>query len=177
MKKALLIIDMQILPFIWKDHGGKALLDEESLLNNTEALIKRARKANIPLIYVMHSEETGSLRAEGQPLWQVHPLIAPQEGDRLVTKYFADSFYQTSLGDVLAEEGIKNVVLCGIQTEFCVDTTCRSAFGHGLGVELASDCHSTYDSDELTARQILNHHNSILAQFAAIKPAEQIEMA
>lgn len=77
---------------------------------------------------------------------------------------------------MLQDECIADVVICGVQTEYCVDTTCKSTFSHGLRVELASDGHSTFDSDLLSAEQIIAHHNNILVQFAQIKPAAQINM-
>ncbi|QMV42348.1 isochorismatase family protein [Cohnella cholangitidis] len=65
--------------------------------------------------------------------------------------------------------------MCGVQTEYCVDTTVKSGYSHGYKVELARDCHSTYDSDELTAEQIVRHHNSVLAQFATIVDSRDIQ--
>lgn len=176
MKKVLVIIDMQIMPFIWKNYGGKSLYQEDVLIANTKHLIEKAKQANAPIFYVMYTETSESPRAQGQPLWQVHPEIAPREQDQLVIKYYADSFLGTGLLALLQEKGISDIVLCGVQTEYCVDTTCKSAFSHGLHVELASDCHSTFDSDLLSAEHIIAHHNCILTQFAQVKPAALIEM-
>lgn len=176
MKKALIIIDMQIMPFIWKDYGGKTIYNEDAIIANTKLLIEKAHKEGAPIYYVLHTEVGESPRAQGQDLWQVHPEIAPQSKDKSVVKYHSDSFFETELLMLLNEQEIKNIVICGVQTEFCVDTTCRSAFSHGFSVELASDCHSTYDSDLLLAKQIIVHHNSILSQFAQIKPVSEIKM-
>lgn len=176
MKKALIIIDMQIMPFVWKDYGGKLLYNEGVLIANTIHLIQKAQSANAPIYYVMYTEKGESPRAEGQPLWQVHPEIAPREKDKVIVKYYADSFFSTELEILLNEQGIKDIVLCGLQTEFCIDTTCKSAFSHGFNVELAADCHSTFDSDLLLAEQIIAHHNSILSQFARIKPVAEIKL-
>jgi nicotinamidase-related amidase len=174
MQKALVIIDMQIMPFIWKNYSGKCLYREESLITSTKYLIEKARQASAPVYFVMFTETGDSPRAEGQPLWQVLPEIAPQGSDTLITKYHADSFLKTSLESRLNGQGISHLVFCGVQTEFCVDTTCKSAFSHGFHVELASDGHSTFDSDLLPAEQIIAHHNNILTQFAEIKPAAEI---
>lgn len=174
MKKALIVIDMQVMPFIWKNYGGKRLFDEDGLIARTQQLLGKARQAGAPILYGMYTESGESPRVEGQPLWQVHPEIAPQENDPLVVKYYADSFLKTGLEALLEQQGIKQIVLCGVQTEFCVDTTCRSAFSHGFEVELAADCHSTFDSDLLPAEKIIAHHNAILFQFARVKPAAEI---
>jgi len=176
MKKALLVIDMQIMPFIWKNYGGKQIYQEETLISNIKYLVTKAYKANNPVFYIMYTETGESHRAEGQPLWQVIPELLPEKNDLSIVKYHADSFIGTLLEESIRQQGINSLVLCGVQTEFCVDTTCKSAFSHGFDVELASDGHSTYDSDLLTASQIIAHHNSILTQFARIVPAKDISM-
>lgn len=159
---------MQVMPFVWKDYGGKAIYQEEQLLENTKRLIDKARKGNSPVFYIMYTEPEGSLRSENKPLWQVHPQIAPAEKDHVIIKYHADSFLESELHTQLREHRIDTLIMCGVQTEYCVDTTVMSAYSRGYQVELANDCHSTYDSDELTAEQIINHHHRILAPFAAI---------
>ncbi|CAH1213162.1 Streptothricin hydrolase [Paenibacillus plantiphilus] len=175
MSKALLIIDMQVMPFIWKDYGGKPLYQEEKLLENTKQLIDNARKANSPVFYVMFTERQGSLRSENEPLWQAHEQIAPLGHDPIIIKYYADSFLDSELNHQLRDQGIDTLVICGVQTEYCVDTTVKSSYSHGYKVELAEDCHSTYDSDHLTAEQIINHHNSILTQFATMVRSSEVQ--
>lgn len=54
------------------------------------------------------------------------------------------------------------VVIAGFKTEVCVDTTCRHAFSLGYHVTLVADAHSTSDRDELSATQIIQHHNGNL---------------
>ncbi|WP_230191686.1 cysteine hydrolase family protein [Paenibacillus sp. CECT 9249] len=175
MKKALLIIDMQVMPFVWKNFGGKSLYQEEKLLANTKRLIEKARKSNSPIFYIMFTEREGSLRSENQPLWRVHEQIAPVEHDHIIIKSHADSFLESGLHNQLKDLCIDTLIMCGIQTEYCVDTTVKSGFSHGYQVELVKDCHSTYDTDELTAEKIINHHNSILAQFAAIVLTNEVQ--
>lgn len=174
MKKALIIIDMQIMPFIWKDYGGKPLYKESELISHTQALIRKARQAGATIFYILFTEAEGSLRAREQPLWKIHPEIAPMEGDNLVIKYYADSFLETGLEQKLRQKQITNLVFCGVQTEYCVDTTVKSAYSHGFHCELAADAHSTNDSAYLTAEQIICHHNHILVQFAKIKLSGEI---
>jgi len=147
MKKALVIIDMQIMPFIWKDYGGKPLYMEKELVENTKLLIQKAREAGAPIHYILFTEKGESPRAKDQPLWQIHPEIAPKEQDHIVVKYHADSFLETDLKQKLVKEQITDLVICGVQTEYCVDTTIKSAFSHGFRCELAVDAHSTYDSE------------------------------
>ncbi|MFC5702650.1 isochorismatase family protein [Cohnella faecalis] len=174
MKKALLIIDMQAMPFVWKSYGGKSLYQEARLIANTRLLIEKARKNASPIFYIMYTETTGP-RSVDQPLWQIIDPIAPEPHDSLVIKYHADSFHETNLNALLRNHAIEGLVVCGIQTEYCVDTTVKSAYSHGYKVELASDCHSTYDSEEWTAEQIVLHHNNTLKHFASIVRSDEIQ--
>ena len=56
----------------------------------------------------------------------------------------------------------------------CVDTTCRRDFSMGYKVTLISDVHSTWNSNELSAQQIINHHNGVLRWFANVYPYEEV---
>ena len=74
------------------------------------------------------------------------------------------------------ELGIHQLIICGIQTEQCVDTTCRGASDLGYSIILVEDGHSTFDSPVLKAADIIKHHNFLLASWAAvIKPEKEIE--
>lgn len=171
---ALLVIDMQVMPFIWKDYGGKSIYEENRLINNIGELVEKARKTGAPVYYVLYTEGEGSPRSIGQPLWQVQPQLAPQEADCRIIKYHADSFLNTELHQLLQQNDVDTVVICGVQTEYCIDTTVKSAYSHGYHVVLAEDCHSTYDSELLQAETIIAHHNTILEQFADITPLVEI---
>ena len=76
-------------------------------------------------------------------------------------KEASDAFYKTRLAKLLRELGVKTVMLAGMQTEYCVDATARSALSHEFDVVLLSDCHTTGDST-LAAEQIIDHHNALL---------------
>ncbi|CAG9620458.1 Peroxyureidoacrylate/ureidoacrylate amidohydrolase RutB [Sutcliffiella rhizosphaerae] len=98
----------------------------------------------------------------------------PEEKDVIIQKFTPDSFLHTSLDEELKKQDIKHVILTGIQSEVCVDTTCRRAFSLGYKVTLVSDTHSTWDSKEITAQQIIDHHNRALKWFADVYPASDI---
>lgn len=57
----------------------------------------------------------------------------------------------------------------------CIDTTCRRAFSLGYKVTLVSDAHSTWNSQVITAQQIINHHNSVLRWFADVYSSRDIK--
>lgn len=166
---ALIIIDMQV------DLLSGPIYKGDELLKNIALLIEKARLANKPIIYIQHTEQDDESMGKNREGWRIHPLIEPDEEDIVVLKYTPDSFHETRLHEELSSRNIKNIVIAGLQTEYCVDTTCRSAFRLGYNTTLVRDGHSTYDSRIITAAQIIEHHNKVLGSwFAKLKTADEI---
>jgi nicotinamidase-related amidase len=160
---ALLIIDVQMFGF----GEDSPVCAGKSLLANICDLIARARAASVPVIYVQHCGAKGEIGEPGSPAWEIHPAIAPAAGEPVVQKRHPDAFQETTLRELLESKGIKRLVLAGMQTEYCVDTTCRRAYSLGYDVVLVEDAHSTWDTEHLTASQIIAHHNSTLGGWFA----------
>jgi nicotinamidase-related amidase len=89
----------------------------------------------------------------------IHPKITPTEGDVVFHKTSTSAFFRTGLDEYLKSHAVERVIIAGFKTEVCVDTTCRHAFSLGYHVTLVADAHSTSDRDELSATQIIQHHN------------------
>src|SRR5262245_52137198 len=155
---ALLIIDVQKGMFSEDD----PVYDGENLLTKLNTLITQARAAGTPVIYVQHNGSSGDPLEPGTEGWPIHPAIEPADGEPVVGKWTPDSFHETSLQQELEARGIKKLVIAGIQTECCVDTTCRRAMSLGYETTLVKDAHSTWNSRTLTAPQIIAHHNDAL---------------
>jgi nicotinamidase-related amidase len=171
---ALLVIDVQADMFS-PDYPA---YDGERLIACIGSLIAGARAASIPVIYVQHCDREGSTMAYGTPGWEIHPAIAPLAGDTVLQKRMPDAFHDTTLQQELEARKIERLVVVGLQTEMCVDTTCRRAFSLGYEVILASDGHGTWDNDLLTAQQIIAHHNTTLSPwFVTLQPASEIRFA
>ena len=169
---ALLIVDVQLGMFSENEpiHNGDALL------TTLGDLIARARAASVPVIYIQHSGGEGHELNPSAPGWPIHPAIAPAEGEWVIHKRHPDSFQETNLQHELEERGIKHLFVAGIQTEYCVDTTCRRAYSLGYDVTLVQDAHSTWDTENLKATQIIAHHNQTLGGwFVGLKAAREIE--
>lgn len=156
MNLALVVIDVQRGLF----EPQPAPADAEAVVARINALAAKARAAAAPVIFVQH-ERDGDL-APGTDGWALHPALAVAQGDHRIRKTTPDAFLRTGLDEVLSFCGVEGVVLCGYATEFCVDTTTRSAAAHGYHVVLASDAHTTHDKAHADAVQIRAHHNATL---------------
>jgi nicotinamidase-related amidase len=170
MSTALVVIDVQQGMFA----GAHPPHRHEALLATVRALQDRARALGIPILHVQHDGGAGSPLVRGGAGFGIHPDVAPRPGEDVVVKNQCDAFLGTGLDARLRALGIGRLVIAGMQTEFCVDTTTRAAFAHGFKVVLAEDAHTTFDSPVLKAADIIAHHNRVLGDFAAVTKAAEI---
>lgn len=162
---ALLVIDVQqALCF-----GEYAAHDSVGLIARLNTLTARFRAAGRPVIFIQHESPEGPLQ-RGSLGWALADGLQRAETDTVVAKTATDSFHQTPLHDLLQRLGVNHLVVCGLQSEFCVDTTVRRALGLGYPVTLVADGHSTMDNRLLKAPQISAHHTETLANITSFGP-------
>lgn len=159
-ESALLIIDMQQGLF----HGPDTPFAADRVLSNISLLITKARQSEVPLFFARHIGPDDSPFNEQSPLTRLIPeLQVNPQSDVVFTKNYPSCFRGTDLQLQLRQRGIKQLVIAGMKTEFCVDTTCRAAPELGFNVVLISDAHTTVDNPHFSAENIIGHHNQTLA--------------
>ncbi|KAK5653657.1 hypothetical protein OQA88_8687 [Cercophora sp. LCS_1] len=108
------------------------------------------------LVFVQHEDLPGKgpLKKDTEP-WGLVFEPRESEDEVLVHKTTRDTFASNpDLAGRLKEMGVKTIVAFGIQSECCVESTCRGALEAGFEVVLLSGAHSTYDADGKTAVEI-----------------------
>jgi len=155
-RKALMIIDVQVALFQHKIPLHKS----DQVLKNIQILIGKAKASKTPILYIQHTEDEG-LFSRNCSTWQIHPGITPDQNHYVIEKTSWDAFYLTALKERLTSLNVNHLIIAGMQTEFCLDTTIRNGFSHGYQLSVCGDAHSTFDNDLLKAHQIIAHHNSI----------------
>lgn len=169
---ALIILDMQLGNFVDPHYP---IFKGEVLISQIKSLLIKIRATQIPVIYVQHNGGKGDPDEPGTSGWEIHPSITPRKRDLIVQKSTPDAFHNTSLKSELGSREIKKIIIAGLQTEYCIDTTCRRAFSLNYEVTLVEDAHSTWNSDLLTAEQIINHHNAVLGDwFVTLKTTSDV---
>lgn len=166
MNAALVVIDVQrsLVDYLGKERRAE-------YLPVLAALIERARTQNVPVVYVRHNDEE---LVHGSSGWQIAGEIGPQAGEPIVDKTFRDSFRETNLADVLAALDADRLVLCGMQTEFCVDATLREAVRRGYRVTLVADGTATYPDGGASEEQIQAQVHRVASGIASITPSSQL---
>ncbi len=159
--RALLVVDMQN-GFCHPDGSfnriGMGLEGAEAAVRNAAVAITQARKAGIPVVFTRHLYRPGRAD-EGRSLIRNSPALAGIDGlaagswdadvadelgcgpeDLVVDKVRFDAFQWTSLEPLLRGLGVGELVICGVVTNICVETTVRSAFMRDYPVTLLADC-------------------------------------
>lgn len=153
MKTALLVIDVQQ----GLCEGAHATYRSEDVIARINAVADKARAAGAVVIFIQHESASG-LMAPGSRGWQFAEGLHLEPADLRVRKTTPDSFNGTELDALLKRHRITDLVICGMQTEFCVDTTIRRALALGYPVVLVADGHTTEDNAHLSAAGIIQHH-------------------
>jgi len=136
----------------------------DELITRLGRVSDQARRNAVPIYYAQH-HTPGGFPVYGSPQWELVPEIGPQAGDVVIHKSTPDVFLNTPLHGQLQSRGVDQLVIGGIQTADCVDTACRRAFGLGYRVMLLSDGHTTFPTPELSAQQIIAHHNRVIGNW------------
>ena len=165
MPTAVLIIDVQQ----GLCEGPEAVFDPAGTIKRINRVSFHAREKGALVIVIQHESETGLL-IHGSEAWQLALGLQTEAEDQFIRKTTPDSFLGTGLEELLKRKGIEDLVICGMVTEFCVDTTTRRALALGFPVTLVSDGHSSAGNAVLTPQQVIAHHNETLSNITSFGP-------
>lgn len=165
MTSALVVIDMQQGSFTPETPRH----DAAGVVARINLLARRVREGSGLVIFVQHDGPPGDPHHPEAPGWHLLPDLEVAEGDRFIRKRACDAFLDSGLDELLRAAAVRRLVVTGCATEFCVDTTVRSALARGYQTIVPQDGHTTADRPHLTAAQIIAHHNATWADF--ISPA------
>jgi nicotinamidase-related amidase len=157
---AVLIVDAQLCAF--DGVRSPPCYDASVLLDNLVLLTKSARENSVPVIFIQHCGLPSQLYAEGSDQWKIHPAISPATNEIVIRKTQSNSFDGTELEQVLLKLEVETVIVCGLQSEFCVNNTCMGALNLGFNVAVISDTHSTWSNNALQADEIIAQQNRLL---------------
>ena len=165
MKTAVLVIDVQQGLCI----GPDAAHDCAGTIERINLVTREARAAGAPVVFVQHETRSDEL-AHGSPAWQLARGLEAEPADLRVRKTTPDSFLGTPLQGLLEQHAVERLVVCGMHTEFCVDTTTRRALALGYPVLLVADAHTSAGNDALAPAQVIAHHNATLTRITSFGP-------
>jgi nicotinamidase-related amidase len=178
MTTALVLIDLQNDYF---PGGTMELVGAEAAVAQATSLAQTFRQSGLPIVHVQHiSTRAGAtFFLPGTAGVEIHASVRPAEGEALVVKHFPNGFRETDLHDRLRSVDASRLVLAGMMTHMCVDTTVRVAADLGFQCFLAGDACATRDlqfsGERVQAREVqLAYLAALNGAFATVKPAQAL---
>jgi nicotinamidase-related amidase len=130
---ALLVVDVQ-------NGVVEGAYKRDEVITNIESAVAKARNADVPVVWVQHSDEELVIDSVE---WQLVSELIPINGEPMVRKTFRSSFEATNLEEILSGLDVGHVIICGAQTNNCIRHTSHDALAKGYNVTLIADAHTT----------------------------------
>jgi nicotinamidase-related amidase len=160
---ALLVVDMQR---VFLD-GSSKVADAEAVMRRVADLAHHFRDRGRPVVFTRHLHEDdgsdggnllwwwGSIIRESSEGGQHHPAVRPEEAEIVIRKNTYNAFYGTDLDERLEEMGVRDIVVCGVMTNLCCETSAREAFCRGYRVKFVADATGTA-TDSMQIATLIN---------------------
>jgi len=168
MNTALLIIDVQNDYF---EDGAMSLIGSDNASENIKLLLQKFRTENQPVLHIQHiATSPGATFFIPNTIGaEIHANVKPLDDEKVIIKYYPNSFRETDLLDHLKSLDITNLVICGMMTHMCIDATTRAAKDLGFNCTLIADACATKDLEIngtiVTAENIQNSFLAALNYF------------
>ena len=150
----LLVVDMQ--KALTED---EELYDAEAFMDRNIRLIDAARKNNVEVIFVQHDAGEGSGFSAGDEDFKIDPRVAPKEGEKVFVKTINSCFGNKEFKAYMEQQEDKRLMVIGLQTNYCIDATVKSAFERGFEVIVPEGTNSTFDNDYMTGETTVAYYN------------------
>ena len=118
-------------------------------VHNVTNLISSARKSNIEVIYIRHDD--GTELTAGANGFEIFSQFTPRDGEKIFDKNFNSAFRNTGLLDYLLQKQEHQVMVIGLQTDYCMDATVKCGFEHGFKMIVPAYCNTTVDNEYMTS--------------------------
>ena len=166
----LLIVDAQ------KGITTPALYAYERFVQNVTRLISTARENDVEIIYIRHDDGPGSALTPGTDGFEIFEAFSPNTKERIFDKTVNSPFKNSGLLKYLREKGEKELIVAGLQTDYCMDATVKCGFEHGFHMIVPAYANTTFDNAYLSAESSYRYHNEFMwkNRYAECIPVEDV---
>jgi nicotinamidase-related amidase len=178
MTTALVLIDLQNDYF---PGGTMELVGADAAVARAAALLEAFRGKSLPVVHIRHvaAKPGATFFLPDTAGAEIHAAVSPAAGETVLTKHFPNAFRETALLERLRGIGATHLVIAGMMTHMCVDTSVRAAADLGFACSLAHDACATRDlqfgGTTVGAAQVqVAYLAGLNGAFAAVKTAEEL---
>lgn len=175
-QSALLVIDIQDSFRLGPRWERRSNPDFEK---NVDRLLQSWRAAGLPVFFILHTDPDPGFERDS-PLVKVMDFLSPQKTEPVILKDTRNAFTSTDLQKRLDEKGVRRLVVTGISTEQCCETTTRVAADLGYDVDFVTEATATFpialpDGSEMSTDEVVRRTEAVLRnRFARIARVEEL---
>jgi nicotinamidase-related amidase len=171
---AVLVVDVQVGVL----ETNPPPLGKAQVLERINHVTAAARAVAAPVIFLQHDGDPGTQwLTPSTNEWKLDPSLHIEDCDCVMRKTACDGFYRTALEGYLKGKAIDTLIMMGYATDFCVDTTVRSAASREFTVIVVAGAHTTKDRPVLAAAQIIAHHEWLWTHLICPKGVSLLSVA
>ena len=141
-------------------------------------MVEAARKNGIEVIFMQHDAGPGSGMSAGDEAFEMIDELRPEAGEKVFVKTINSCFGNRDLKVYLEQQEDKRLMVIGLQTNYCIDATVKSAFERGFDVIIPEGTNSTFDNNYMSAETTVRYYNEDVWEeiVDAVSMEEALEM-
>ncbi|MDY3791074.1 MAG: cysteine hydrolase family protein [Oscillospiraceae bacterium] len=152
----LLIVDVQ------RAITNESLYRFEDFVSNVKLLIDTARKCGIEVIYIRHDDGPGEPLSKGNEGFEIYDEFKPVKGEKIFDKTVNSPLRDTGLLEYLKDKKETELIIAGLQTDYCIDAAVKCGFEHGFHIIVPEYSNSTFDNEFMTAEESYKYYNRFM---------------
>ena len=152
----LLVVDTQ------KQITNAQLYNFKQFEENIIALLKVARNAHVEVIFVRHDDGVGEALTKGEEGYEIYEKFQPLQNEKIFDKKVNSPFKETQLLSYLKTKEENDIVVVGLQSEYCIDATIKCGFEHGFQMFVPAYCNTTIDNMYMSAKATYEYYNEFI---------------
>lgn len=152
----LLVIDVQ------NEITNEKLYNFEAFLKNMKRVIQTARENQVEVVYIRHNDGLDSAMTPGKAGFEIYAELAPLTKERVFDKTVNSAFKDSGLLEYLNTIEEKELIITGLQTDYCMDASIKCAFDRGFHVIVPSGTNSTVDNSFMSGKESYRYYNEFM---------------
>lgn len=152
----LIVVDVQ------KGITDERLYNFDGFIKSVTKIINAARENSVEVIYVQHDDGPGTGFSIGDEEFEIAEQVVPKGNEKIYIKTINSCFGNSDFVDYLNQSGDRELMIVGLQTNFCIDATVKSAFERGYKVIVPKGSNSTFDNDYMDGATTYKYYNEMM---------------
>ncbi len=145
----------------------KGITDERlylfsQFISNTVKVLDTARENGVEVIYFQHDDGPGTGFSIGDEDFEIAEQMKPKDGEKRYIKNINSCFGNKEFAHYIEEKKEDTLMIVGLQTNFCIDATIKSAFERGYKVIVPQGTNSTFDNDYMDKEATYKYYNEMM---------------